>query len=113
VLKPSEFAKHALGVELWPRQCKILDDLFEKDIRHAIWSMGRRSGKTFMAAVAATYMCFVQDEYFTRRVRKGEKWYIITVANDLGQSKIALDNIRQLIYVTARLRTGAQSGRPV
>jgi hypothetical protein len=97
VLKPSEFAKHALGVELWPRQCKILNDLFEKDIRHAIWSMGRRSGKTFMAAVAATYMCFVQDEYFTRRVRKGEKWYIITVANDLGQSKIALDNIRQLI----------------
>lgn len=96
-LRCSEFARHALGVTLWPRQQKILDDLFEKDIRHAIWAMGRRSGKTFMAAVAATYMCFVQDEYFTKRVRKGEKWYIITVANDLGQSKIALDNIRQLI----------------
>lgn len=96
-LSCSDFAKHALGVELWPRQRKILDDLFEKDIRHAIWAMGRRSGKTFMAAVAATYMCFVQDEYFIKRVRKGEKWYVITVANDLGQSKIALDNIRQLI----------------
>lgn len=76
-LRCSEFAKHALGVELWPRQQKILDNLFEKDIRHAIWAMGRRSGKTFMAAVAATYMCFMQDEYFTKRVRKGEKWYII------------------------------------
>ena len=96
-LRCSDFAKHALGVTLWPRQETILNNLFEKDIRHAIWSMGRRSGKTFMAAIAATYMCFVQDEYFTRRVRKGEKWYIITVANDLGQSKIALDNIRQLI----------------
>jgi hypothetical protein len=96
-LSCSDFAKHALGVELWPRQRKILDDLFDKDIRHAIWAMGRRSGKTFMAAVAATYMCFVQDEYFIKRVRKGEKWYVITVANDLGQSKIALDNIRQLI----------------
>ena len=67
-LKCSEFAQHALGVTLWPRQQRFLDDLFEKDIRHAIWAMGRRSGKTFMAAVAATYMCFVQDEYFTKRV---------------------------------------------
>jgi len=50
-----------------------------------------------MAAVAATYMCFVQADFFQRKVRKGEKWYIITVANDLGQSKIALENIRQLV----------------
>jgi len=96
-LRCSEFAKHALGVTLWPRQEKILNGLFEKKINHAIWAMGRRSGKTFMAAVAATYMCFVQADFFQRKVRKGEKWYIITVANDLGQSKIALENIRQLV----------------
>jgi len=96
-LSCSDFAKHALGVELWPKQQEILDNLFDKNINHAIWVLGRRSGKTFMAAVAAVYMCFVQDEYFTKKVRKGEKWYIVTVANDLGQSKIALDNIRQLI----------------
>ena len=96
-LKCSEFAKHALGVELWPKQQEILDNLFEKNINHAIWALGRRSGKTFMSAVAAVYMCFVQDEFFIRKVRKGEKWYIIAVANDLGQSKIALDNVRQLI----------------
>jgi len=96
-LKCSDFAKHALGIELWPKQQEILDGLFEKNINHAIWVLGRRSGKTFMAAVAACYMCFVQDEYFIKKVRKGEKWYIVTVANDLGQSRIALDNIRQLI----------------
>jgi hypothetical protein len=96
-LRCSEFAKHALGVTLWPRQEQILNGLFEKKINHAIWAMGRRSGKTFMAAVAATYMCFVQADFFQRKVRKGEKWYIITVANDLGQSKIALENIRQLV----------------
>jgi hypothetical protein len=59
--------------------------------------MGRRSGKTFMASVAAVYMAFCQDEQFRRRIRKGEKFYVVTVANDLGQAKIALDNIRQLI----------------
>ena len=97
VISCSDFAKHALGVELWAKQKEILDGLFSKNINHAIWALGRRSGKTFMAAVAACYMCFVLDEYFTKRVRKGEKFYIIAVANDLGQSKIALDNIRQLI----------------
>jgi hypothetical protein len=82
---------------LWPKQQEILDNLFADNVNHAIWALGRRSGKTFMAAIAALYMCFVQDEYFIKKVRKGEKWYIIAVANDLGQSKIALDNIRQLI----------------
>lgn len=96
-LKCSQFAKHALGVTLWPKQVEVLDNLFERNINHAIWAMGRRSGKTFMAAVCATYMCFVQDELFRRKVRKGEKWYIVTVANDLQQAKIALDNIRVLI----------------
>jgi hypothetical protein len=96
-LRCSEFAHHALGVELWDKQKQILNNLFEDNISHAIWALGRRSGKTFMAAVAAVYMCFVEDEYFVKKVRKGEKWYIITVANDLGQAKIALDNIRQLI----------------
>lgn len=97
MLRCSDFAQHALGVELWPRQQRILNNLFENKTSHAIWAMGRRSGKTFMAAVAAVYLCFVQDEHYKRRVRKGEKWYVITVANDLGQAKIALDNIRQLI----------------
>ena len=96
-LSCSQFAEHALKVPLWPKQREILDDLFADNVSHAIWAMGRRSGKTFMAAVAATYMCFCQSDYFIKKVRKSEKWYIITVANDLGQSKIALDNIRQLI----------------
>jgi hypothetical protein len=67
----SQFAKHALGVELWAKQQEILDNLFENNINHAIWALGRRSGKTFMSAVAAVYMCFVQDEFFIKKVRKG------------------------------------------
>lgn len=96
-LRPSEFAEHVLKTPLWPKQQEILDELFQKNINHAIWSMGRRSGKTFMASVAAVYMAFCQDDLFRRKVRKNEKFYIITVANDRLQSKIALDNIRQLI----------------
>jgi hypothetical protein len=96
-LRCSDFAEHVLKTPLWPKQKQILDELFEKNVSHAIWSMGRRSGKTFMASVAATYMAFCQDDVFRRKIRKGEKFYIVTVANDINQSKIALDNIRQLI----------------
>ena len=96
-LSCSDFAQHALGIDLWPKQREILDDLFENNISHSIWAMGRRSSKTFMAALCAVYMCFVKAPVYIKRVRKGEKWYIVTVANDLQQAKIALNNIRQLI----------------
>lgn len=96
-LKCSEFSEHVLGIPLWPGQKEIIDELFEDNVTHAVWCLGRRSGKTLLAAIAAVYMCFMQAEYFQRKVRKGEKYYIVTVANDQGQSKIALDTIRQLI----------------
>ena len=96
-LSCSDFAQHALGIDLWPKQREILDDLFDNNISHSIWAMGRRSSKTFMAALCAAYMCFVKEPVYRKRVRKGEKWYIVTVANDLQQAKIALNNIRQLI----------------
>ena len=97
MLKCSEFAEHALGLTLWPKQKEILDDLFENKINHAVWCLGRRSSKTTMAAIAAVYMAFCQEDFFRRRIRKGENYYVVTIANDLKQAKIALDFIRQLL----------------
>lgn len=96
-LKCSEFAKHVLGLDLWDKQKEIVDELFEEKINHAVWCLGRRSGKSTLAAVAAVYMAFCQEERFTRKIRKGENFYVCTVANDLKQAKIALDFIRQLL----------------
>lgn len=97
MLRCSEFARHALGLELWPKQQEILNELFESKISHAIWCLGRRSGKSTMSAVAAIYMAFCQEDYFRKKVRKGENYYVCTIANDLKQAKIALDFIRQLL----------------
>jgi hypothetical protein len=97
MLKCSEFAEHALGLTLWPKQKEILDDLFENKINHAVWCLGRRSSKSTMAAIAAVYMAFCQEDFFRRRIRKGENYYVVTIANDLKQAKIALDFIRQLL----------------
>ena len=71
-LSCSDFAKHALGLDLWPKQKEILDDLFENKINHAVWCLGRRSSKSTMAAIAAIYMSFCQGDRFSSRVRKGE-----------------------------------------
>ena len=96
-LRCSEFAEHVLSTPLWPRQKELLNELFEDNISHAIWAMGRRSGKSFCASVAAVYMAFCQDQYLRKCIRKNEKFHIVTVANDLDQAKIVLNDIRELI----------------
>lgn len=97
MLKCSQFAQHALGLELWPRQREIIDSYFGGSVTHGVWALGRRAGKTLLSAIAAIYVCFVLEDCYKRRVRKNEKWYIVTVANDQAQAKIALNNIRQLL----------------
>lgn len=97
MLKCSDFAKHALKLELFPKQAEILDGFFEGGFSQATWALGRRSGKTLMAAVACVYICFVLEDRYKKRVRRGERWYVLTVANSQDQSRIALNNIRQLI----------------
>jgi hypothetical protein len=97
MLSCSDFAKHALKLELYPKQAEILNSFFTGGYTQATWALGRRSGKTLMAAVACVYICFVLEDKYKRKVRKGEKWYVLTVANSQDQSRIALNNIRQLI----------------
>jgi hypothetical protein len=97
MLRCSDFAKHALHLELFHKQAEILDEFFQPGKSHAVWALGRRSGKTLMAAIACIYMCFVLEEQYRRKVRKGERWYVVTVANSQDQARIALNNIRQLI----------------
>nr|BAR25798.1 terminase large subunit [uncultured Mediterranean phage uvMED] len=97
MLSCSDFAKHALKLELYPKQAEILDSFFKGGYTQATWALGRRSGKTLMAAVACVYICFVLEDKYKKKVRKGERWYVLTVANSQDQSRIALNNIRQLI----------------
>ena len=97
VISCSDFSRHALGLKLWDKQAEILDDFFDDGKTHAVWALGRRSGKTLMAAIACLYICFVLEEKYRRKVRKAEKWYVCTVANGIDQARIALNTIRGLI----------------
>jgi len=97
MLTTSQFAEHVLKLKLWEKQREILDSYFGGKKTHAVWALGRRCGKTLMASIAALYACFVLEDHYKTRVRRSEKWYILTIANDQSQAKLALNNIRQLL----------------
>jgi hypothetical protein len=56
--------------QLWPKQEEILDEYFGGEKSHACWALGRRSGKTLMASIAAAYACFVLEELLQAKDQK-------------------------------------------
>jgi hypothetical protein len=95
----SQFASdvNLLNTPLWKKQEEILEDFWSEDYSIAVWALGRRSGKTLMAAVTATYAaCMLADSY-KAFLRSGGKFYIVSIANTIDQSRIALQGVKDLI----------------
>lgn len=95
----SQFASdvNLLGTPLWSKQAEILEEFWTGDYSTGVWALGRRSGKTLMAAVAATYAATMLDGFYKAFLRPGERFYIISVANTLDQARIALQGVKDLI----------------
>lgn len=95
----SQFAADAmlLNTPLWSKQREILEEFWSENYSIAVWALGRRSGKTLMAAVTATYAaCMLANEY-KRCLRPNERFYIVSVANTIDQARIALQGVKDLI----------------
>lgn len=103
----SQFASdvNLLNTPLWRKQEEILEDFWSQDYSIAIWALGRRSGKTLMAAVTATYAACMLADYYKLFLRSGEKFYIISVANTIDQAKIALQGVKDLINSSPILKS--------
>lgn len=86
-----------LNIKLWDKQKEILTQFWSGDYRLGVWALGRRSGKTLLSAVSAVYAACVMADQYQQKLRKGENFYIISVANALDQAKLALNNVRDLI----------------
>lgn len=53
-----------LNTPLWSKQAEILEEFWQGNYAIAVWALGRRSGKTLMSAIVATYAaCMLADEY--------------------------------------------------
>lgn len=95
----SKFARdvNLLNTPLWSKQAEILEEFWSGDYSTGVWALGRRSGKTLMAAIAATYAATMLDGHYKAYLRPGERFYIISVANTLDQARIALQGVKDLI----------------
>lgn len=98
-IRISQFAADPglLDTPLWPKQAEILEEFWQGNYSLAVWALGRRSGKTLMSSVVAAYGATMFGDEYRKRLRPGERFYIVSVANTIDQAKIALQGIKDLI----------------
>jgi len=87
---PVRFAEEVLRFKLWPRQAEILRQFPRHQV--LVLALGRRSGKSRLAAIWATYDAIVGD--YAGCLPPGERRYIICVASNRDQAGIVYRYIR-------------------
>lgn len=86
-----------LNLQLWEKQSEILEKFWRENLSLAVFALGRRSGKTLMASAVAIYAAIVLEPEYKKFLRANERFYIVSVATTLDQSKIAIQNIKDLV----------------
>jgi hypothetical protein len=81
--------------ELWPRQRELLEAL-EAGRRIHVWALGRRSGKTTLAALAALHSCLFRPD-LDAMVRRGETRYAVGVATNQSQARLLVQSARSIV----------------
>jgi hypothetical protein len=82
------------NVALWPRQRELMAELDSARIH--VWSLGRRSGKSTMAAMAALHSCLFRPD-LDALVRPGELRYAVVVATNQAQGRLIVQAARSIV----------------
>jgi hypothetical protein len=90
------------GFKLWPKQRELLEAV-EADHRLHVWALGRRSGKTTLAALVGLHTCLFKPAV-AGKVRPGEKFYSVCVATNLRQARLFVDAARSIVEASPLLR---------
>ena len=83
------------GFPLWPRQRDLLAAA-EAGPRLHVWALGRRSGKTTLAALVGLWDCLLRPDP-AERVRPGERRYAVAVATNLRQARLFVSAARSIV----------------
>ena len=94
-------AKRLLDFELWPRQRDLLAAV-EAGPRLGVWAVGRRSGKTTLAAIVALWDALLRPE-LDEMVRPGETRFAVCVATNFAQARILLSAARTIVEASPGL----------
>lgn len=89
-------------VKPWPRQRELLAAV-ESGPRIHVWALGRRSGKTTMAAEVGLWDATMRPE-LDALVRKGETRYCVAIATNRQQARILVDAARSIAERSPVLR---------
>lgn len=81
--------------EPWPRQRALLEAV-ERGPRIHAWCLGRRSGKSTLAAVVALWDCLLRPE-LDAMVRPGETRYAVAVATNSSQARLIVQAARAIV----------------
>lgn len=96
-------------IKLRPLQKQILLEFWSGNYSLGVWCLGRRSGKTFMAGLSAVYACTGMANVFKQYIRQGEPYYVLFVANNEEQAKIALEQVKLFLNNSPILRKAIKS----
>jgi hypothetical protein len=84
-----------LGITLTPKQRELLAAVEAGSLIH-VWALGRRSGKTLMAAIVALWFCLLRPD-LARHVRPGERRYCVAVATNARQARLFVGAARSIV----------------
>jgi hypothetical protein len=96
-----------LAFDLWPRQRELLAAV-EAGPRLHVWALGRRSGKTTMAALAGLWDCLLRPE-LDGMVRPRERRYVVCVATNLRQARLFVQAARSIVEASPYLAALVES----
>jgi Terminase large subunit, T4likevirus-type, N-terminal len=87
--------RNLFGFPLWKEQRKLLAAV-EQGPRLHVWALGRRSGKTTMAALVGLWDCLLRPE-LGALVRPGERRYSVAVATNKSQARLFVSAARSIV----------------
>lgn len=91
-----------LGFGLWPAQQQLLEVVDDAVRRIHVWALGRRSGKTTLAALVALHDCLLRPE-LDSMVRPGERRYAVAVATRTQQARLIVAAARSIVEASPLL----------
>lgn len=80
---------------LWPRQQELLAAA-ESGPRVQVWALGRRSGKTTLAALVCLHDALLRPD-LDAAVRSGERRYAVAVATNIAQARLLVSAARSIV----------------
>lgn len=91
-------------ISLYPKQKEIITEFITKPYTRGAWAIGRRSGKTFSAAIMALYCLIALGPIYQTCLLPGENFYVFFIANNETQAKIGLRQLRILLNQSPLLK---------